>query len=186
MRLIALLLLPSLACAEPAPQQSEKLDVEVNVVELKLSSTDRNVVEITIQNNGQEPLLLPYRVTPFEHFVVELQGENGKQYKIEHTGKKVDKEEPGTLTVPAGKSKTLSVHDRPDERLNVERRTGDIQSHQHARNHRRRRRDRDEGQLERLEVRREEQEHHTDREQQADEQAVDHLLHRRDLATQFM
>lgn len=53
---------------------------------------------------------MPYRVSPFEHFVVELQGEQGKQYKIEHTGKKVDKEEPGTLTVPAGKSKTLSVH----------------------------------------------------------------------------
>jgi hypothetical protein len=113
MRLIALLILPSLAFAEPVPKQPEKPDVELKLsadVELKLSSANRNVVEITIQNNGQEPLELPYRVTPFEHFVVELQGENGKQYKIEHTEKKVDKAEPGTLTVPAGKSKTLSVH----------------------------------------------------------------------------
>ena len=111
MRLIALLLLPSLAFAEPAPnQQPEKPEVELNDVELKLSAINQNSLEITIQNNGQEPLELPYRVTPFEHFVVELQGEQGKQHKIEHTGKKVDKAEPGTLTIPAGKSKTLSLH----------------------------------------------------------------------------
>lgn len=105
MRLIALLLFPSLALAASAPKQSEKPGVE-----LKLSADNQNGLEITIQNNGKEPLELPYRVTPFEHFVVELQGENGNQYKIQHTEKKVDKAEPGTLTVPAGKSKTLSVH----------------------------------------------------------------------------
>jgi hypothetical protein len=77
---------------------------------LKLSADNQLALEITIQNNGKEPLELPYRVTPFEHFVVELQGENGKQYKIEHTGEKVDKAQPSTLTVPAGKSKTLSLH----------------------------------------------------------------------------
>lgn len=79
-------------------------------VELKLYADNHNALEITIQNNGKEPLELPYRVTPFEHFVVELQGENGKQYKIQYTEKKGDKAEPGSLTVPAGKSKTLSVH----------------------------------------------------------------------------
>jgi hypothetical protein len=105
MRLIALLILPSLAFAAPAPKQAEKPDVE-----LKLSADNQNALEITIQNNGKEPLELPYRVTPFEHFVVELQGEKGKQYKIQHTGEKVGKAEPGILTVPAGKSKTLSVH----------------------------------------------------------------------------
>ena len=105
MRLIALLILPLLAFAAPAPQQAEKPDVE-----LKLSADNLNELKITIQNNGKEPLELPYRVTPFEHFVVELQGEKGKQYTIQHTGEKVDKAEPGTLTVPAGKSKTLSVH----------------------------------------------------------------------------
>jgi len=105
MRLIALLILPSLAFAAPAPKQAEISDVE-----LKLSADNQNALEITIRNNGKEPLELPYRVTPFEHFVVELQGEKGKKYKIQHTGEKVEKAEPGILTVPAGKSKTLSVH----------------------------------------------------------------------------
>lgn len=105
MRLIALLILPSLAFAAQPPKQPEKPGVE-----LKLSANNQDVLEITIQNNGKEPLELPYRVTPFEHFVVELQGGLGKQYKIHHSGEKVDKAEPGTLTVPAGKSKTLSMH----------------------------------------------------------------------------
>jgi hypothetical protein len=65
---------------------------------------------ITIENNGKQPLELPYRVTPLEHFVVELHGEQGKPYKIQHSGEKVDKAQPGTLTVPAGKSNTLSLH----------------------------------------------------------------------------
>lgn len=110
MHLLALLILPSLACAAPAPEQLEKPGVEVVDVELKLSADNLNELAIIIQNNGEEPLELPYRVTPFEHFVIELRGENGKQYKIQHTGEKVDKAEPGTLTVPAGKSQTLSVH----------------------------------------------------------------------------
>jgi hypothetical protein len=105
MRLIALVILPSLAFAASAPKQPEKPGVE-----LKLSADNQLALEITIQNNGQEPLELPYRVTPLENFVVELHGEKGKQYKIEHTGEKVDKARPGTLTVPAGKSKTLSLH----------------------------------------------------------------------------
>ena len=105
MRLIALLILPSLAFAAAAPKQPEKPGVE-----LKLSADNQLALEITIQNNGKEPLELPYRVTPLEHFVVELQGENGKQYNIQHSGEKTDKAEPGTLTVPAGKSKTLSLH----------------------------------------------------------------------------
>jgi hypothetical protein len=105
MRLIALLILPSLAFAAPAPTQAAKPGVE-----LKLSADNQDVLEITIQNNRMVPLKLPYRVTPLEHFVVELQGDNGKQHKIERTSEQVDEEEPGTLTVPAGKSTTLSVH----------------------------------------------------------------------------
>jgi hypothetical protein len=77
MHLLALLILPSLAFAAPAPKQPEKPGVE-----LKLSAANQNALEITIQNNGKEPLELPYRVTPFEHFVVELNGENGKQFMI--------------------------------------------------------------------------------------------------------
>jgi hypothetical protein len=105
MYIIALLMLPSLTFAAPVPKPPEK-----PAVELKLSANNQLALEITIQNNGPEPLELPYRVTPLEHFVVELHGEQGKHYKIEHTGEKVDKAEPGTLTVPAGKSKTLSLH----------------------------------------------------------------------------
>ena len=71
MRLIALLILPSLAFAAPAPEQPEKPGVE-----LKLSADNQYELEITIQNNGKEPLELPYGVTPFEHFAVELLGEH--------------------------------------------------------------------------------------------------------------
>jgi hypothetical protein len=113
MHLIALLILPALACAEPAGTQSEKPDLGLKLatdVELKLSAGSLNSLEITIENHGQEPLVLPYRVSPLEHFVVELRGEQGKQYKIEHTGQNPNKAEPGTLTVPAGKSKIVSVH----------------------------------------------------------------------------
>jgi hypothetical protein len=109
MRLIAILILPalflpSLAFAAP-PSQADK-----PAVELKLSASNQNELTITIQNHGQQPLELPYRVTPLEHFVVELQGEQGKQYKIEHRGKQAGQAKPGTLTIPAGKSKTLSIH----------------------------------------------------------------------------
>jgi hypothetical protein len=112
MRLIALLILPSLAFAAPSSRQADTPDVQLQIpdVELKLSADNQNELKIIIQNNGQQPLELPYRVTPLEHFVIELQGEQGKQYKIEYTGRKVDQVAPGTLTVPAGQSKTLSVH----------------------------------------------------------------------------
>ena len=105
MRLIALLMLPSLAFAAPVPKQTGKPHVE-----LKLAAENQLVLEITIRNNGGEPLELPYHATPFEHFVVGLQAENGKQYKIQHTADGADKAEPGTLTVAAGESKTLSLH----------------------------------------------------------------------------
>jgi hypothetical protein len=106
MRLIAILILPalvlpalflpSLAFAAPPSQADQP------AVELKLSASNQNELTITIQNHGQQPLELPYRVTPLEHFVIELQGEQGKQYKIEHsgkqTGKQTDQAKPGTLT----------------------------------------------------------------------------------------
>jgi hypothetical protein len=109
MRLLALLILPSLACAAPPPDQADQ-----PAIELKLSAHNQNELAITIQNNGQQPLELPYRVTPLEHFVIELQGEQGKQHQIEHSGqqagKPADQAKPGTLTIPAGKSETLSIH----------------------------------------------------------------------------
>jgi hypothetical protein len=63
MRLIALLILLSLAFAAPTPRQADKPDVELPKldVELKLSADNQNALEITIQNNGQEPLELPYQ-----------------------------------------------------------------------------------------------------------------------------
>ncbi len=105
MRLIAMLMLPSLTIAAPVPKQPEK-----PTLDLKLSAANQLVLEITIQNNGKEPLELPYRATPFEHIVVDLKGEKGKQYKIEFSGENMADATPGTLTISAGKSKTLTVH----------------------------------------------------------------------------
>jgi len=103
MRLIALLMLPTLGFAAPVPNL--KSDIE-----LKLSAENQDVLNITIQNNGKEPLELPYRFSELENFVIELVGEKGKTYKIQRTREKDDKETPGTLTIPAGESKTLSLH----------------------------------------------------------------------------
>ena len=104
MRLIALLMLPSLIFAAPVPKQTEKPDVE-----LKLSAKNQLVLEMTIQNNGKEPLELPYRFTAFEQIDVELLGEKGKKYTIRNLAEDDEKETPGTLTIPAGESKTLTL-----------------------------------------------------------------------------
>jgi hypothetical protein len=109
-RLIALLIVASLMFPSPAFAAPTPKRPELTSVELKLSADNQNELQITIRNNGQEPLELPYRVTPFEHLVVELRGEQGKQYKIEHKGDDDEKGNPGTLTIPAGKSTTLSLH----------------------------------------------------------------------------
>jgi hypothetical protein len=103
--IVALPLIPSPAFAAPTPKRPE-----LTSVELKLSADNQNELRITIQNNGREPLELPYRVTPFEHLVVELRGENGKQYKVPQRRDQVEKGEPSTLTIPAGQSTTLSLH----------------------------------------------------------------------------
>jgi hypothetical protein len=105
MRLLPLLMLPAITFAAPVPKQLEK-----PTVELTLAAQNPLVLEITIQNHGKEPIELPYRVTPFEHLVVELQGEKGKPYKVEHTGEADEKAEPGTLKVPPGESTTLTLH----------------------------------------------------------------------------
>ena len=61
MRLIALLMFPSLAFAAPVPKQFDKPEVE-----LKLSAKNQLVLEITVHNHGKEPLELPYRFTPLD------------------------------------------------------------------------------------------------------------------------
>lgn len=104
MRFIALLMFSSLAFAAPVPKQTEKPDVE-----LVLSAKNQLVLEIIIRNNGKYPLELPYRFTPMEHLVVDLQGEKGQKYKIQNFVDPDDKETPGTLTIPAGEFKILSL-----------------------------------------------------------------------------
>ncbi len=103
--LALLLLLPSFAAAAPVPREPEGPGVE-----LKLDAENQLELEVTIQNNGKKPLVLPYLATPFEHIVVVLRGDKGEEYRIVHTPERVDKMEPGTLTVPAGESKTLTLH----------------------------------------------------------------------------
>lgn len=105
MRIIALFLFPTLALAAPAPKQPQKPAVEVT-----LSADSPLELKIVIENKGKEPLELPFRVTPFEHFVVILEGEKGKQFKIEQSSTNAINAKPGTLTIPPGKSKTLSLH----------------------------------------------------------------------------
>lgn len=105
MRFATLLLLPALALAAPVPKRLAK-----PAVELSLAADNSDVLEVTIRNNGKEPLELTYRDTPFEHIVVELQGEKGKRYTIQQAGEKGDGADPGTLSVPAGESKTLTLH----------------------------------------------------------------------------
>jgi len=105
MRVAMLILLASpFAVAAPVPKRAEK-----PAAELKLSA-DPLVLEITIQNNGKEPLELPYRVMPLEHFTIELRGANGKSYTIPRLGENVTDAKPGILTIPPGESETLSLH----------------------------------------------------------------------------
>jgi hypothetical protein len=104
MRLIALLMLPALVFAAPVPKQPAP------VIELKLGAETTDVLEITIQNNGKEPFELSYRGTPFEHISIDLLGEKGKKHTIQCVSDKDAEATPSTLTVPAGESKTLSLH----------------------------------------------------------------------------
>jgi hypothetical protein len=105
MRAIAFLLLPSLAFAAPVPKQSQKPNVE-----LTLTATNALVLEVTIQNNGSEPLEWSYGETPFEQIVVELQGEKGRGYTVQQANERLGRAERRTLTVPAGKCETLALH----------------------------------------------------------------------------
>lgn len=99
-----ILLASSFAVAAPVPKAPEK-----PTVELKLHADSPLELEITIQNNGKEPLELPFRVTPLELVTIVLQGEKGKKYTIPPFDEDIDGRA-GTLTIAAGESKTLSVH----------------------------------------------------------------------------
>lgn len=86
MLLIALLILPSLAFAAPVPEKPEKSDVE-----LKLFAPNRNVLEITIQNNGKEPLELAadaqsYRDDLIRVFVDVADEPESRQFFVEFKG----------------------------------------------------------------------------------------------------
>jgi hypothetical protein len=99
-------MLPALALAAPVPKGPEKSDVE-----LTLSAKNQLVLKITIQNNGKQPLELPFQETPFEHIVVDLHNESGNTHRIGSTRDDADKKStPGKQIIPAGQSLTLSLH----------------------------------------------------------------------------
>ena len=76
-----------------------------------MSAKTPSVLTITIHNNGKEPLALPYRVTPLELVTIGLRGEKGKKYTTPPFEDDADiAGGAGTLTIPAGKSETLTVH----------------------------------------------------------------------------
>jgi len=104
MRFAALLLLPGLAFAAPLPK------MEPPSVEIKLSAKSPSVLEITIHNNGKESLDMTYRNSPLDHFTLDLHGDSGSKYTATFAADKEDWGKPGTLTIEAGKSHTLSVH----------------------------------------------------------------------------
>lgn len=104
MRLIALLFLPALAFAAPVPKHAAVSDIE-----LELSAKSQMQLEVTIRNNGKEALELVYDDSPFERITVELEGEKGKRFKIVTTSEDIGKGKRDTLSIPAGKSKTLTM-----------------------------------------------------------------------------
>ena len=55
MRLLALLLFPSLTFAAPVPKSL----IKESAIELILSADNASVLEITVRNNGRDPLELP-------------------------------------------------------------------------------------------------------------------------------
>src|SRR5262245_41547551 len=75
MRLLTLLLLPSLTFAAPVPKS-----LKAPAIELALSAESASVLEVTVRNNGRDPLELPYRVTPLEQLDIDLCGEKGERY----------------------------------------------------------------------------------------------------------
>lgn len=79
-------------------------------VELILSADGLLVLEITIRINGRGPLELLYRVTQVEQPDIELRGEKGNRHTINSLGDTDAEAASGTLTIPAGKSGTVSVH----------------------------------------------------------------------------
>jgi hypothetical protein len=105
MRFLALLLLPSMLLAFPAPKPAEKPTIEVI-----LSARNQLECEITIRNHGKEPYEIAYLYTPFERLVIELRGQTGKIYLLKHDEDDPTKVTPGTFTIPSGGSKSISVH----------------------------------------------------------------------------
>ena len=104
MRFTALLLIPSLALAAPLPKN------EVPSVEVKLAAKSSSVLNITVHNNGREPLKLPYHSTPLEHIAIDMRGDSGTQYTLRFPVDDEDKGRSETLTIEPGKSKTFTVH----------------------------------------------------------------------------
>jgi hypothetical protein len=100
-----LLLLPLLTFAAPVSNPPAKPNLEVI-----LSASNQLELEITIQNNSKDTLEIPYRVAPFEHFVVKLSGDQGKEYEINGTPEATDRGTPGTITILPGQSKTITIH----------------------------------------------------------------------------
>lgn len=105
MRPVALLLLAPFVAAAPVPKPPAKSDVE-----LTLSAETTDVLHVTIRNTGPAAVELPYRVTPLEHVTVTLTGDQGKSYTLPAFGRTDGDAAPGTLTIPAGESRTFPVH----------------------------------------------------------------------------
>ncbi len=108
MRLLALLLIPSLAFAAPVPKSLKSH--KQPALELILSADSSNVLEVTVRNNGRDPLELPFRGTPLDQLEIDLRGEKGEHYTIKIRGEKDAEGVPGSVMILAGKSETLSVH----------------------------------------------------------------------------
>lgn len=106
MTILALLILPTCSFAAPVPVRPQQPGVEV-----VLSAASPRVLVITIRNNGKQALELPYFDSPLERFVIDIRGEKGGRAQVTRTEEdRPLRVKPQILTIPAGKSETLTVH----------------------------------------------------------------------------
>lgn len=103
-KIVLTLFFSALMWAASVPTHADQSDIEI-----ALSAEHALVLNVTIHNRQQDALILSYQVTPFEHFVIDLLGEKGNRYSIEHPAGNVDQSAPSTFVVPPGQSKTLSL-----------------------------------------------------------------------------